>query len=111
MENVQSIAEVFTRRIFRIPNYQRGYAWEERQWQDLIEDLDLLEGDKEHYTGTLVLHAVAGKAHQDAEGTNYDVFDIVDGQQRLTSLIILLDAIRREMKESKRWKGLSEGIR
>ncbi len=111
MENVRSIEEIFTRRILRIPDYQRGYAWQERQWEDLIEDLDLLEEDKEHYTGTLVLHAVGEKARQDTEGTNYDVLDIVDGQQRLTTLIVLLDAIRREMKLSERWKELSEGIR
>ncbi len=57
------------------------------------------------------MHDVGDKARQDAEGTNYEVFEVVDGQQRLTTIILLLDAIRREMKASERWKGLSEGIR
>ena len=42
-----SLAELFAKRIFRIPDYQRGYAWGERQlmelWQD-IEDIENLTG-------------------------------------------------------------------
>ncbi len=110
MNNVQSIEEIFTRRILCIPDYQRGYAWQKAQWDDLREDLELLEGDREHYTGTLVLHA-QGQRHKDEEGTSYDVFDIVDGQQRLTTLVLVLDAIRREMKGEERWSKLAEGIR
>ncbi len=41
MNNVQSIEEIFTRRILQIPDYQRGYAWQKRQWEDLLEDLSI----------------------------------------------------------------------
>ena len=96
--------KLFEGRLFRIPDYQRGYAWGEKQWSDFWEDVDLLE-EGHHYTGTVVLDLVdkppAGATPVpsiwDHEGGSYQVFDVVDGQQRLTTLVLLLDAIRREM--------------
>lgn len=41
MKDVQTIEEIFSGRIFQITDYQRGYAWEKRQWDDFLEDLDL----------------------------------------------------------------------
>jgi len=56
MEHLQTIQKVFADKLLRVPDYQRGYAWDKRQLQDLIEDLEVLKKNKEHYTGTLVLH-------------------------------------------------------
>ena len=41
-ELVKSIQEIFSNRSFQIPDYQRGYAWKEKQWNDLWQDLELL---------------------------------------------------------------------
>lgn len=114
MENVQNnIEEVFTKRLFRIPDYQRGYAWEEQQWGEFLEDLELLGENKEHYTGTLVLDTVDQPPRQDSGGTRHDAYEVVDGQQRLTTVVLLLDSIRREMRkdETNKWSIFAEGIR
>lgn len=105
MNNAVSLQELFTNRLFRVPDYQRGYAWSERNWDDFLEDLDLLAPGKLHYTGTIVLDRIhkpgPGEAPQatviDRTGRAYEEFDIVDGQQRLTTVVLLLDAIRREL--------------
>ncbi|MDE3258373.1 MAG: DUF262 domain-containing protein [Gemmatimonadota bacterium] len=75
------------RRSFAIPDFQRGYSWEEDQRADLLRDIEYgMSGDYNHYGGTLV--AVKNHSIQD-----FDHYEIVDGQQRLTSLIILLSCI------------------
>ncbi|WP_322986061.1 DUF262 domain-containing protein [Streptomyces sp. S584] len=72
---------------FRIPDYQRPYAWQAEQAQQLLADLEeaLLRGDGEPYfLGSLVLV----KDSRAAEA------DVIDGQQRLTTLTILLAVMR-----------------
>ena len=34
---VQSMSEIFSNRVFTIPDYQRGYAWDKKQWNDLTQ--------------------------------------------------------------------------
>ena len=53
-----SLAELFAKRVFRIPDYQRGYAWGERQLTELWQDIEDIEFDckgewRSHYTGTI----------------------------------------------------------
>lgn len=72
-----NLSQVFDygRRSFRIPDYQRGYTWEEEQRIDLLKDIEFgLSGDYNHYAGTLV--AAKGQSEDN------DIFEIVDGQQR-----------------------------
>lgn len=97
MEHLQTIQQIFTARFLTVPDYQRGYAWERRHWDDLLEDLELLDVGAEHYTGTLVLHANDTVRITDEEGREHGCYDVVDGQQRITTIVILLDAIRREL--------------
>ncbi len=86
MSELLTVSQIFKDRLFRIPDYQRGYAWEERQIEDLIKDITHISGkDHKHYTGSIVV------AWNEAAGR----FDIVDGQQRITTLIILLNEIKR----------------
>ena len=56
MNNVVPLDDLFRKRLFRVPDYQRGYSWEEQQVEEFLEDLDLLEPGRYHYTGTVVLH-------------------------------------------------------
>ena len=90
-----TLKQVFAegKRSFIIPDYQRGYSWEEDQRKDLLKDIEYgMSGDYSHYTGTLV--AVKKCSIQDN-----DLFEIVDGQQRLTTLIILLSCIAHAFEQ------------
>jgi Protein of unknown function DUF262/Protein of unknown function (DUF1524) len=76
---------IFENRLFTIPDYQRGYAWEKKQVEELLKDIDHLMNDGvalRHYTGTLVLSR--------PDGIDEGEFHVVDGQQRLTTLVTLM---------------------
>ncbi len=109
MNDTLTLAEVFRGKILQVPDYQRGYAWGEKQWSELIEDLEYLAPTKEHFTGTVILHPQPGESQMDSEGTEHHVFHVVDGQQRLTTLILLLDAVSKAIKGHD--ETLAEGIR
>lgn len=93
MKNLPTLQKLFNSNIFKVPDYQRGYSWENRQREDLLEDLELIR-DKNHYTGTVVIKEQGNRA---GLGKSFQIYDVVDGQQRFTSLIILLDALSKEM--------------
>jgi len=78
---------------YKVPLYQRPYAWTKDQWEDLFEDIDTLEPDKIHFLGSIVV--VPEGEHR--LGVNY--FQVVDGQQRIATLLIWLSAIRDIAKE------------
>jgi uncharacterized protein with ParB-like and HNH nuclease domain len=97
---LQSLNSIFKERIFRIPDYQRGYAWLHHQWEDFWEDLVQLEPDRVHYTGVITLEPVPEKVWSKWENdqwliddVDYKPFYVVDGQQRLTTSMVLLQAI------------------
>ena len=108
----RSIQELFLQKVFRVPDYQRGYSWEESNIKDFLDDLEYLRSDKSHYTGTLVLHADADDtALLNATATSMRRFAIVDGQQRLTTIVMLLDAIGRELARLDRDSAITDHIR
>ncbi|SHG10253.1 Protein of unknown function DUF262 [Bacteroides luti] len=75
---------------YNIPIYQRNYAWEAKEIEQLIQDIvdyASVHPDKNYYIGTLIV----------AENNNF--FDTIDGQQRLTTLAILTSVINNEFKE------------
>jgi hypothetical protein len=96
----KTLTNLFSERIFNIPEYQRGYAWEEKQWKDFAEDVDALtseeEGIRKHYTGTIVTYC-----DHNAPPIGYGSIeklrsvDVVDGQQRLTTSCLYLSVIIR----------------
>lgn len=91
------LSELFTSKVFQVPDYQRGYAWEHKQWNDFAEDIDALVTDdrvKSHYTGTVVTYDPK-KESIIYNRKNANVVDVVDGQQRLTSVILYLSIIIR----------------
>lgn len=96
MRSDYSSQELLDRRLLQVPDYQRGYAWERAQLEDFWDDLTVLPQGVDHYFGTVVL-LPHGRDHrlQDDAGVWYEVVDIVDGQQRLTTLILLLNELRR----------------
>lgn len=104
---LKSIADIFERKIFRIPDYQRGYSWSKKQLFDFWEDLENLSENRIHYTGVLTLEKVDEKTvcswDDDQwliQGKGYSPYYIVDGQQRLTTIIILLQVILEKMDDN-----------
>lgn len=108
MNSVYTLEELFSGKVLVVPDYQRGYAWEEKQCDEFLEDLEYLTDGKHHYTGTVVLHEQTRTVH-DEEGHSHKIFHVVDGQQRLTTVVILLECIHTLIKDFN--KKLSEGIR
>ncbi|MBW2558311.1 MAG: DUF262 domain-containing protein [Deltaproteobacteria bacterium] len=99
MEEPKSLDSLFKEKIFRIPDYQRGYAWQKRQLQNFWEDLVNLPDKRSHYTGVLTLKEVEQKEINESdkeywlvEDHSYRMYHIVDGQQRLTTFIVFLQA-------------------
>ncbi|MGB8261506.1 MAG: DUF262 domain-containing HNH endonuclease family protein [Terracidiphilus sp.] len=95
-----NLQKLFADRVFRIPAYQRFYSWQPRQRADLFSDihkLSLSGSDQHHFMATIVCSRTG---ESKAIGTSeYTVNDIVDGQQRLTTLIILLKCIELALPE------------
>lgn len=102
-----TLSKIFTERLFRIPDYQRGYAWTEKQLKDFWSDLEQLEIGKNHYVGVLTLERVDEKSFNKwdddkwiIKSKKYEPYYIVDGQQRLTTAIILIEAIVESLNEN-----------
>ena len=111
MDYTLPLPDIFHKRIFRVPDYQRGYAWEEKQVNEFLDDLQFL-GARHHYTGTVVLCKVPDALPQrGADGTNYVETYIVDGQQRLTTIVLLLSELSRALEAYPDCADLALGIR
>ena len=95
MQNGQkTISELFDgRKIFNIPKYQRAYAWEEKQLKDFVEDIENQKPNKNYFFGTILLRIKA-------KYNGFDIIDIVDGQQRITTLIIFMQLLLAKSKEA-----------
>lgn len=103
-------------RLFEIPDYQRAYSWTSKQRKDLFNDIkklysydDYEEGTRNHFLATVVC---CNKKRKEKYGTEiFEIFDIVDGQQRITTLIVLLKAIHKKLvaiNDSKYRKDISK---
>lgn len=75
---------------YEIPKFQRDYTWETEQWDDLWQDILQLVSDEEteHYMGYLVLQTTDNKNYQ-----------IIDGQQRLTTLSIIILTVLKSLED------------
>lgn len=81
----KSLAFIGNEGRIKIPFFQRGYVWDEKNWVDLIAEL--LSFERNHFLGSLIL-----KQQTPISGEPKEVL-VIDGQQRLTTLSILLKAI------------------
>ncbi|WP_187261412.1 DUF262 domain-containing protein [Pontibacter beigongshangensis] len=84
--------------IFTIPEYQRGYSWTKEQIQEFKDDLEDVEYVKEHYTGTITLIRVENGDEKIGIKTR-PKYDIVDGQQRLTTIHLFLISLYFRLKK------------
>lgn len=95
-----TVSKIFNENLYRIPDYQRGYSWELQQLKDFWLDLEQLEGDKSHYTGVLTLEPVPPETLKEwtediwiVKSKKYQPYFVVDGQQRLTTTVVLIQCI------------------
>ncbi len=85
------VKDFFNGRFFEIPKYQRGYAWEIQNIRELFDDIiESIESNSNHYIGTIVL----SKSSDDDEK-----FYVVDGQQRITTITIIISALVKSLSE------------
>ena len=95
-----NLQTLLSKRLFRIPRYQRSYSWAKKQRQDLFNDIKqsyVSEGPTDHFMSTIV---ALRQGSVKIVVTEYQKVDIVDGQQRITTLVLLLNAIARELDSS-----------
>lgn len=79
---------------YKIPRFQRDYSWTLEQWEDLWTDIlntieDPSQENDSHYMGYLVL-----------QSTDDKTFEVIDGQQRLTTLTLIILAVIKICKDS-----------
>jgi hypothetical protein len=97
----QPLEKVLQNRLFEIPNYQRAYSWRIEQINDLHNDITNLKkqpNDRHHFMATIV--CLATQRIEEIVTDEFKVLQIVDGQQRLTTLIIFLKAIELSLDRS-----------
>lgn len=85
--------ELLAGRLFRIPAYQRAYSWERKQRRDLFSDITRLRntnGNAVHFMATMV---GLNRGTKTIATTEFQEIEVVDGQQRLTTLIILYKSL------------------
>ena len=87
------IQEVFSRFWFRIPDYQRAYVWGKDEISELIDDINYASEhnpDGQYFLGSMVLRRSA----RSEDGVSFEEHELLDGQQRLTTLMLMLACIR-----------------
>ncbi len=79
---------------FTIPIFQRRYNWDERQCEQLFDDMIMIgqSSDENHFLGSIV--------HLNDTYNIIPTYRVIDGQQRLTTLTLLLCALARFLKEN-----------
>ena len=99
MDEPKPLDSLFKEKLFRIPDYQRGYAWGREQLDAFWEDLINLPDGRSHYTGVLTLNEIpSADVQQDdkefwlVDDHSYKLYHVVDGQQRLTTFTLFLQA-------------------
>lgn len=99
------LAKLLDGRLFQIPEYQRAYSWSSHERHDLFDDIK-----KTHAKGTDEGHFMAAvvclRRTKQVLGTDeFHVVEVVDGQQRLTTLIILFKSIELALDKADKTEG------
>ncbi|AIK77237.1 DUF262 domain-containing protein [Streptococcus anginosus] len=104
--NLETLDVILRENLLRIPDYQRGYSWKNKEIQDFWEDIELIDEHRNHYAGVLTFEQVDSKIYSNWNKEKWLIterrmkpFYIIDGQQRLTTAVILLVTILEVAKE------------
>ena len=84
---------------FVIPSFQRGYRWEEKQVTDLLEDIKQFANDDNVKSDSYFLQPVVVKA---CKYNGMEAYEVLDGQQRLTTMLLLLKRLMKRLGEDER---------
>lgn len=92
----KTLSGVFDKSVFNIPKYQRAYSWEENNWRELWDDIknNVLILDKEHFLGAVIYY------HGEPSNSKYTHYEVIDGQQRLTTITILMRVLYEKLREN-----------
>ena len=98
-----TLSQLLANRLFRIPSYQRAYSWQREHRAAMFDDIKKLRNkstDSFHFMATVV--GLKRKEEEREIATErYDFIEIVDGQQRITTLVLLLKAIEQKLNDKK----------
>ncbi len=93
---LKHLPHFFNNKVYTVPDYQRGYSWQSNNVTDLLEDIsNAMQLDKPHYMGTISLHAQNDKIKVGVN--NFINYHVVDGQQRFTTLILIISYLLKEL--------------
>lgn len=90
--HLEGVGTVLKNRRFQVPTYQRGYAWQSEHVEALLEDIaDAISSkEKEYFLGSMVVTSTASER-----------LEVVDGQQRLTTVSLMILAIKEKFRQDK----------
>ncbi len=95
--NARNISELLNPEkdiVYFIPKYQREYIWGKQNWELLFDDI--LNNEKEHFLGSIIC------INNKDDALDIDRLELIDGQQRMTTLSILLGALYVHLKEKRK---------
>lgn len=103
------VKDIFSRMWFRIPAYQRPYVWGREEIDDLLDDLTFAMAEKpdfEYFLGSFVFQSKPASG----DGQAFDENDLLDGQQRMATLLMLFGVIRDLAEDPQAKKDCQECI-
>ena len=101
-DGIYHLYELFEgNRIFFIPEYQRNYAWENRQLEDFYDDILYMDKDIEYFMGTVLLRKKEENRRDSLGFQEFELYEVIDGQQRLTTISIFIKAAIESLEHEK----------
>jgi hypothetical protein len=88
---VQELLNIDQNVVYQVPRYQREYSWQRAQWDELFDDLIESDRSQGHFLGTIIC------VNQSVDATDASVLELIDGQQRMTTLSLLLAALLKAL--------------
>lgn len=98
------VGKIFSEMWFRIPEYQRPYVWGNDQVSELLDDVCyamLEKPDSEYFLGSFVFQSQKTRS---GDGVEFSENDLLDGQQRMTTLFLLFAVLRDRLGNEKAMK-------
>lgn len=101
----EKIGSIYNGNLFEIPTYQRKYSWTDKERKELWDDIkEAFENNINHFFGTLIFKRA------DDKNSLEEVYEIIDGQQRTTTLFILLNVLISKLNDGDRKEDLIEAF-
>lgn len=104
------VKEIFSEMWFRIPEYQRPYVWDNDQITEFLEDISyamLEKSDSEYFLGSFVFQS---RKEISADGIEFIENDLLDGQQRITTMLLMFSVLRDRVTDEEAEKSCQECI-